>query len=290
MKQLIIIFLLIAGALAVSAQEEITVTLQERPSSKGLQPAFEVEIPQAKENDAINILQKTLAPRGLFRIFSKNPRLVQVKDEWIMRDVEVNKISIKPLNVYAQVSSFPERIFVKIFFQEEDQEFIGSSESKSAKTEDASRFVREYGVEVYRNAVEAELRIEQDILSSLEQDLRKMGRKNSSTDRKISNMKSDNADMRNEIREYEMRMERKQTFNAQGEGATIILDQNEVDAKQLRKDIRSNQSKINRNERRISKFERQGNRNLRDQGDLMNQIDRQKIVVNVVETKLSKIK
>lgn len=103
-------------------------------------------------------------------------------------------------------------------------------------------------------------------------------------------MKSDNADMRNEIREYEMRMERKQTFNAQGEGATILLDQNEVDAKQLRKDIRSNQSKINRNERRISKFERQGNRNLRDQGDLMNQIDRQKIVVNEVETKLSKIK
>jgi hypothetical protein len=289
MKQLIIIFLLLAGALAISAQEEIKVTLQERPSSQGLQPAFEVEIPQAKDNDAINILQKTLAPRGVFSIFRKNPKLEQVKDEWIMNDVELNKISNKPLNVYAQVSSFPERIFVKIFFQE-DQTFIGSSEKVSAKTEDARRFVRDYAVEVYRNAVETELRYEQDILRSLEQDLIKMGRKNSSNDRKISNMKSDNSDMRNEIREYEMRMERKQTFNAQGEGATIILDQNEVDAKQLQKDIRSNQKKINRNERRISKFERQGNRNLRDQGDLMNQIDLQKIVVIEVETKLSKIK
>ena len=289
MKKLITIFFLLAGALAISAQEEITVNLQERPSSQGLQPAFEVEIPQAKENDAINILQKTLAPSGILNIFSKKPRLVQVKDEWIMNDVELNKISNKPLNVYAQVSSFPERIYVKIFFQE-DQTFIGSSEPMSAKTEDARRFVRDYAVEVYRNAVESELRYEQGILRSLEQDLSKMGRKNSSNDRKISNMKSDNADMKNEIREYEMRMERKQTFNAQGEGATIILDQNEVDAKQLQKDIRSNQSKINRNERRISKFERQGNRNLREQGDLMNQIDLQKIKVNEVETKLSKIK
>jgi len=289
MKKLIFILLLLAGGLAVSAQEEIKVSLQERPSSQGLQPAFEVEIPQATQNDAINILQKTLVPRGLFTIFSKNPKLVQEKDEWIIRDIDLNKVSSKPLNIYAQVSSFPERIFVKIFFQE-DQTFIGSSESVSAKTEDAKKFVRDYAVKVYRNAVEKELRDEQNILKSLEQDLRKMGRKQSSTDRKISNMKSDNADMRNEIREYEMRMQRKQTFNADGEGAQIILDQNEVDAKQLQKDINSNKRKINRNERTISKYERRGNRNLRDQGDLLNHIDRQKIVVREVEIKLSNIK
>lgn len=276
---------MLAG-LTSKAQEEIIVNLQERPSSQGTHPAFEVEIPQATSADAIRILERILAPR---RLFSKNQKFVQESDEWVMRNADVKRISSSPLTAIAQVSSFPERIFVRIFFSDE-QGFIGSSESMAAKTEDASRFVRDYALDVYRDAVEKELRNEQNILRSLEQDLRKMGRQQGSNERKINNLKSDNLEMRNEIRDYEMRIKRKDSFNATGESAQIVLEQHEEDTKQLQKDIRSNQRKLNRNERRVSKFERQANRSVRDQRDILDQIDRQKIVVNQVETKLRNIR
>lgn len=285
MYKLIFVLLMLAGVTS-KAQEEIIINIQERPSSQGLQPAFEVEIPQATSPAAVRILERMLAPRRLFR---KNQKFVQEGDEWVMRNVDVKRISSTPLTAIAQVSAFPERISVRIFFSDE-QGFIGSSESMAAKTEDASRFVRDYALNVYRDAVEKELKNEQDILRSLEQNLRKMGRQQSSNERKINNLKSDNLEMRNEIRNYEMRMQRNNTFNAGGESTKIVLEQHEEDTKQLQKDIRSNQRKINRNERRISKFERQANRSVRDQRDILNQIDRQKIVVTEVETKLRNIR
>jgi hypothetical protein len=289
MKKYILFLSVIFAGLAALAQEEIKVTLQERPSSSGLQPAFEVEIPQATTSDAIHILERKLAPRGIFGMFRKNPKLVPEKDEWIMREIEITEISNKPLNVYVQVSSFPERLFVKIFFQEEN-DFIGFSESSSAQTADASGFVRDYAVEVYRHAVEKELKHEEGVLRSLENELRKMGRQQSSNEEKIKNMRSDNNDMRNEIREFEMRLGRKQTFQAEGEVAQIVLEQHETDAKQLQKDIRKNQKNIRSNERRISKFESKGKRNLKEQADILNSIDRQKIVVGEIRNKLSNIR
>lgn len=288
MKKYILLFLVFAG-LAAFAQEEIKVSIQERPSSQGLQPAFEVEIPQATTNDAIHILERTLAPRGFFGMFRKSPKLIPEKDEWIMRDIEIKKISDSPLNVYAQVSTFPERIFVKIFFQENDN-FIGFTESSNAKNENISRFVRDYAVEVYRHAVEKELNHEEGILKSLENDLRKMGRQQSSFEQRVKNLKSDNNDMRNEIKEFEMRLGRKQSFQAEGEVAQIVLEQHETDLKQLQKDIRKNQKTIRTNERRISKYETKGKRNLKDQRDLLNSIDNQKIVVGEIRNKLSNIR
>lgn len=276
---------MLAGVKSI-AQETFIVNIQERPSSQGLQPAFEVEIPQATSPDAVRILERMLAPR---RLFSKNQKFVQEGDEWIMRNADLKKISSSPLTVIAQVSSFPEKIFARIFFSD-DQGFLGSSESMSAKTEDAKRFVRDYALDVYRDAVEKELRNEQNILASLEQYLRKMGRQQGSKERKINYLKSDNLEMRNEIRNYEMRLQRKDSFSATGESARIVLDQHEQDSKQLQKDISTNLRKINRNERRISKFERQASSSVREQRDILDQIDRQKIVVNQVETKLRNIR
>lgn len=285
MKILLVILCLLTG-LSADAQEEIKVTVQERPSSQGIQPAFETEIPQATSADAIRILELTLSPS---RIFSKRQKFVQDGDEWIMRDVDIKKISSGPITVFAQVSSFPERIFMKIFLKDSDG-FIGVSPETGAKTEDASKLIRDFAVEVYRDAVGKELRNEQVILKSREQDLKKMRRKSSQNERRINGLKSDNIEMRNENREYQMQLGRKENFSTQGENVQIILYQHEIDAKKLEKEIRSNQRNINRNERKISKFERQSTHNLREQGDILNQIDKQKIVVNDIESKLRNIR
>jgi hypothetical protein len=287
MKNILILLWMFAGTVAF-AQQDLSVGIMERQTSQGLQPAFETEIPQASGNDAIKILESKLVNKGLFSLFSRNPKFVQEKDEWIMREVTVKQISSDPLTVYAQVTEFPEKIFVKLFFKEGEQ-FIGR-DSLNVKTGDTRKFVREFAVEVYRDAVGNELKDEENKLRSLERDLKQMGRRLSSNERKVSNLRSDNQEMRSEIRTYEMRLQRKDTFSAEGEGAVIIMDQHAADTKKLNKDIRSNQRKINRNERQINKFERQGNRNLSDQSDLLNTMDRQKIVINEVKTKLQNIK
>lgn len=287
MRSLLLLILVFTANL-ITAQETLSVRIMERQTSLGLQPAYEVEIPQATSRDAIRILERKLVPGGIASMFSKKPKFVQEKDEWIMRGVSVKLISNTPLNIFSQVTEFPEQILVKLFFQE-GEVFIGK-DSLNVSTRDAKNFVREFAVEVYRDAVGKELSGEQNILRSLERDLRQMGRKQSSNERKISNLKSNNQDLRSENREYEMRLKRKDSFQAEGEGTVIIMEQHETDAKQLNKNIRSNDRKIKSNERRITKFERQGNRNLQDQGDLLNSIDRQKIKINEVRTKLQNIK
>lgn len=287
MKNLIIA-LLCAVSLQVSSQDEIVVKIQERPSSKGLQPAFEIEIPQAQADDAIRILESTLSPRKFLGIFKKRQRLVQEKDEWIMQDVEIKNIASEPLSVYAQVTSFPERIFVRLFF-EGDQGFVGSAES-TVNTERVSQYVRDYGVNVYRNTVEQELKQEEGVLAQLQNDLKKMGRKQSNTDKRISSMRASNVDMERENADLRMRSQRKETVILEGAGAQAMKKQHDQEASQIQKQIRSNERKIRKNSRRISSFERKGNRNLRDQADILNQIDQQKLVIREVESRLRNIR
>lgn len=272
----------------VLAQEEIVVKMQERPSSRGLQTAFEVEVPQAQADDAIRILENTLAPGGFTGLFKKRPKLVRENDEWIMRDVELKSIASEPLTVYAQVTSFPERIFVRLFF-EGDQGFAGSSES-TINTGRASQYVRDYGVKVYRDAVEQELKREKGVLSRFQKDLKKMGRQQSNTDRRISNMKSVIADLERENAELNMRSQRKESVILEGAGAQAMKKQHDEDAAQLQKQIRSNEKKIRSNSRKISRSERKGTRNLRDQADILNQIDQQKLVIREVESRLRNIR
>lgn len=287
MKSLIIT-LLCAVSFHVLAQDEIVVKIQERPSSRGLQPAFEVEIPQAQAGDAIQILENTLSPKGFLGIFKKRQRFVQEKDEWIMRDVQIKDVASEPLSVYAQVTSFPERIFVRIFF-EGNQGFAGSAES-NVNPDRTAQYVRDYGVNVYRDAVEQELKREEGVLSSMQRDLKKMGRKQSNTDKRISNMRSDIVELERENADLKMRSQRKETVILEGAGAQAMKKQHDQDARQLQKQIRSNERKIRKNSRRISKSERLGNRNLREQADILNQIDQQKLVIREIESRLRNIR
>lgn len=287
MKNLIITLLCLLS-LPVSAQDEIVVNLQERPSSKGLQPAFEVEVPQAQANDAIQILENTLSPRGFLGIFKKRTRLVQEKDEWIMRDIEIKSITSEPLTVYAQVTSFPERIFIRLFF-EGRQGFVGSAES-AVNTDRANQYVRDYGVSVYRNAVEKELKQEEYILLQLQNDLNKMGRKKSTSDKRISNLRSNIEELERENSDLKMRSQRKETVILNGAGAEAMKKQHDEDVRQLQKQIQSNERKIRKYDRKISGYEKKGNRNLRDQADILNQIDQQKLVIGEVENRLRNIR
>ncbi|GAP69688.1 hypothetical protein BA6E_121138 [Bacteroidales bacterium 6E] len=271
------------------AQEEIKVNLKEYPTSRGNQPAFEVEIPQATTNDAVSILEKKLVPGGFFSMFKKKPRFVQEKDEWIMRGVEIREIGPGLTDVYLQVAAFPGRIFTRVFFDTADG-FIGSSDNMLRNSESAMKLVRDYAVDVYKHAVSLELQEEENTLRSMERDLGRLTKGQSRSDRQISSLKSDIADMKREIDEYQMRLDRRETINLEGLDAETLRQQHAETAKEIEKDIRSNEKQIRRNERKISNLERKVGKNLRNQGDQLNLIDKQKLKIKEVEDKLGNIK
>ncbi len=288
MRTLILIIFIFTFQFA-QGQEEIKVNLKEYPTSKGNQPAFEVEIPQAKTNDAVSILEKKLVPGGFFSMFKKNPKFVQEKDEWIMRGVEIREIGPGLTDVYLQVAAFPGTIFARVFFDTADG-FIGSSDNMLQNSESALKFVRDYAVEVYKHAVSLELQDEENNLKSMERDLGKLSKGQSRSDRQISSLRSDITDMKRENDEYSMRLDRRETINLEGLDGEALREQHAETAKEIEKDIRSNEKQIRRNERKISKLERKVGKNLRDQGDQLNLIDKQKLKIKEVEEKLGNIK
>jgi len=70
MKNLIFIFLIL-GLIKSYAQEPLEVKIEPRPSSQGVQTAFEVIVPQATPDDAMKLWEKTITSGGLF---SNHPR------------------------------------------------------------------------------------------------------------------------------------------------------------------------------------------------------------------------
>lgn len=281
MKKLFTLVFLM-GVLVSAAQEPIEVKVEERPSSQGVVTAFEVVVPQAKESDAIDLWKKTIIPRGLFR---KNPKMEKEKDEWIVRDIVISDITTMPVNVFTQVSSFPGNIYVRIFLQSEGG-FIGSAGSSPSTTEAARKYVREYAVALYKQAVENELKHEEGKQKALENDLSKMQRKNKSFDKKVRDAQKEEAEMKGEVKRQETMLENSpEVIHLETTGKEKRTPQEELE-KQIKdgeKDIRKAQKAQSKFERRISKIER-------EQRAKEDEIANQKTKVEEVRTKLKNIR
>ncbi len=280
MKKLITLFFLMGFFWSI-AQEPIEVKIEERPSSLGVASAFEVVVPQAKEKDAIDLWKKTIMPGGLFK---KNPKMEKVKDEWIVRDIVISDITTLPLNVYTQVSTFPGNIYVRIFLQSEGG-FIGSTGSSQAATEAALRYVREYAVELYKQAVSKELKQEENNLKALENDLNKMQRKNKNFNSKVREAQKDESELKSEVSQQEAILE----------NASTVIEMEPVDGKKssqeiLEKELKDTEKDLKKAQKAQTKFERKISKIERDQRSKEDAIAKQKGKVKEVETKLKNIR
>ena len=289
MKKQILLLMLVLGGWQLSAQESIQVEMGVRPSSQGVKPAFEVAVPQATAADAMDLWEKTLAPRGLFGVFRRSPKLQKEKDEWVMREVVVEKISSEPMDVFAQVTTFPDRIYVRAFFRQAGG-FIGEEFSGESDLRAASEFVRNYAVDLYRLAVQKELDNEEDKLKDLERDLSRMDRRKGRFERQIKSSEGDISELQRNVREREMQIKRREemktTASFEGQDASAY----ESELKSLQKELRSDQRSLRRANRSVSQNERRVRSNLKDQADAKNEIDKQRIRVREVKTKLDNIR
>lgn len=256
MRPILTLFLLFVLT-QIMGQEPIEVTIQDRPSSRGIQTAFEVVVPQATTADAIDLWKKTIIER---RLFKKSAKMEKVKDEWIVNNIVISDITSLPLNIITQVSSFPGRIYVRTFLQTEGG-FIGSSGSSQQTTDAASEYFRNYGVDLYRLAVEKELAEEEKELKELKKDADKLVRKNDTYQEKIEDVVSEKDDLQGDL----------------------ISVSDELQQKSTEKDI-------NKAERAESRFNRKVKKNEKSQKDKAREIEKQEKKVEEVKTKLGNIR
>ncbi|HNZ69840.1 MAG: hypothetical protein WBK43_01195 [Prolixibacteraceae bacterium] len=280
MKKLITLILMM-GFLGSFAQEPIEVKIEERPSSQGVVPAFEVVVPQATEKDAIDLWKKTIMPRGLLK---KNPKMEKVKDEWIVRDLVISDITTMPVNVYTQVSTFPGNIYVRVFLQSEGG-FIGSRGSAQNTVDAASQFVRNYAVDLYKLAVEKELKQEENKLKAAENDLKKMQRKNKSFNKKVNDAQKEQSTLSEEVRQKEEFL--------RNSAETIELEPGDGKKTQkeiLEKELKSSEKELKKAKKAQSKYERKISKIKRQEREKEDEISKQKDKVKEVETKLKNIR
>jgi len=278
------IFTLLLGLIMMDlyAQVPIEVKIEQRPSSLGVQPAFEVMVPQATADDAVALWKKTILPGGLFK---KEPKMEKVKDEWVVNNVLITDIAVRPLNVFTQVNSFPGNIYVRIFLQTENG-FLGSPDSVVGDVDAASRFIRNYAVELYRQAVEKELRKEEKELKELENNLTRLEKQNRNLSEKISDAEKDETDLKNEARQNDELLKNQQNV--------ITLDNTDPNAKnareQLEKQTKDTEKDIEKSQKDQIKFTKKVSKNEREQRSKTSDLEKQKMRVEEVKKKLNNIK
>jgi len=271
--------LFVCMVLGLQAQVLIVVKIEQRPSSLGVQPAFEVMVPQATASEAIDLWKETILPKGLFK---KNPKMEKVKDEWLVSSVLISDITSSPLNVITQVNSFTGNIYIRIFLQTENG-FLGPVGSSPEAVDAATRYIRNYAVDLYRQAVTKELRAEEKELKELQNSLIRLQRNNRNYNDKISDAQKDEKDLKNEALQNEELLRSQQNMITLGNTGTNGGNPTE----QLEKQVKETRKDMERNQKDQYKFSRKVSKNEREQRDKISAIERQKMKVEEVRKKLS---
>ena len=280
--QKFIIILLVLSLVKTHAQEILEVKIEPRPSSQGVQSAFEVIVPQATADDAIKLWEKTISPGGLF---SNSPKMENIKDEWIIRNIIIDDISPDPFTSITQVSSFPGNIYVRIFLQNEEG-FLGSPESSTQAADAAAGYIRNYAVELYKQAVEKELKEEEKKLNELENEYNKMSRQNKSYDKKISKAEKEESSLRSDLKDDKQlfkETKKSKEFDKTSEEHAEAQEELEKNIKDANKDLKKAQ-------KTQSRFEKKINKNESEQEELEYKIEMQEERVNEVKRKLENIR
>ncbi len=273
----LITFLISFAFVHAIAQEPIEVKVEQRPTSFGIQSGFEMVVPQATSDEAIDLWKKTITPK---KFLKKTPKTKKIKDEWWTNNIIVSDITAMPLNAAMQVSSFPGHIYVRIFLQSEGG-FIGSQGSSEKTTLAASHYIRTYGVELYRLAVEKELSAEENKLKTLENNLKRLQRKNKSYDEAITDVKQDQTSL-NRDASYQNDL-----LNNDGRNQLGVIG--ETSNEDLSKQLKSTNKELKKSEKAEKRLNKKVDKNIKEQQKMDKEIEVQREVVQQVKTKLANI-
>lgn len=152
MKKLLYVFAMIIPSLAF-AQKELVITESEAPMSVGVKSAYIVVIPQAKLKDVTESFKKYIKT-------GSKAKVIDSKTEISIIGAVNSNISALPINVFGKLTETVDGINTT-FWVSEGEIFISSANSPT-KSEAVKKYVRDFAVQEYRNAVQNELKAEQD--------------------------------------------------------------------------------------------------------------------------------
>lgn len=276
MKNYITLFFCLL-TVSVLGQETLEVKVEERPSSAGVQTAFEVLVPQATTDEAIELWKKTITKKKLFK---KTAKLEKVKDEWLVNNISIREITSLPLNVITQVSSYPGHIYIRVFLQSEGG-FLGSWGSSRQTTEAAEKFIYNYAIDLYRQAVENELKQEEKVLKSLEKEQDKLMDKHKKYNEKIDDAQQERTELRGSANYQEQLLKDSKNGRIFSEGTT---------SDDLKKELKANKKDLKKAKKAESKFEKKAKKNMKSQRDKTYEIEKQKIKIEEIKIKLENIR
>jgi len=297
MKSTLPFLVFIFSSSILFAQQEIKVEETTKPMSKGSQSGFVTEVPQAKLKDVTSGWKKYV------KHDTKNS-ITEDNGDLIMKETMISNISPKPLYVYARFLETDMAVRLTAFFSEDDSTFI-SAQSSEDKSIAIKKFLRDFVVQQYKNAVYHELDAEKKKLAKLEGELDdlikandKANKRISENDRKIDKAKDDIAANRaeHEARATEVANQKEVVRGLSGTSGDVKdlaekkLKDLEKEKKKLEKkgenlhgDADDYKSDTKQEERTIDKNEDA-------QKMKKDEITAQKVVVKNVENKVNKIK
>lgn len=156
-KSLFILF--ISVMISAHAQEEIVVTMKNKSFSIGEVPAFASFIPEASYISVSKAWEKYLEQETKENVSFEN-------GEYIILSKAYEKVSSTPLNIYSYVKEYEGELLLVCAIQL-NGEFISSAMDEEIYIP-AKKYVRDFAVESYKNAVIDEINAEEKVLKKID--------------------------------------------------------------------------------------------------------------------------
>lgn len=165
-------FLLICIAMFSTAQKTIEVVTVEESISKGNQPGFAVEIPQASL-DNVKKAWESRIQKGT------KSKAVEVGYEVLITGAIEKEISPNSFNIYSLLLNKDSLVYLIAFFEIDSSQFfdpkINKNDIVNQKVDLAIRdYMHSFAVEQYTLAVQQELKAEEKILKELNRELKSL--------------------------------------------------------------------------------------------------------------------
>lgn len=143
----------------LQAQEEIVVTMKDKSFTVGEVPSFVTFIPEASYVDVTKTWEKYLGQGTKEKVTFEN-------GEFVILSKEYEKISATPINIYSYIKEY-DRELLLVCAIEKDGEFVSRDMDEEIYIP-AKKYVRDFAVESYQEAVADQIKDEEKTLKKME--------------------------------------------------------------------------------------------------------------------------
>ena len=294
------ICLMISSTLVFS-QVNIQVYQQKVKMSKGEQPAYILKIPQAGYDQVLSDWTKIIRQNTKSRVEEKEHELV-------ILGTKISKISKNPINIYSAVIETDTIIKIAALYEIDSVFFSMTGETADLHAEKThhhiKNFMREFGIDQYKYAVELELEDAEKLLKEKNKELKELNKQKTSYQNDMKDNEQNIKSSEDKISSYERDAERKQSeIDKKKESIDglkedpELLNQAKTQLKTLEKEKRNiddnmakEQKNIVKNQANIEELTRYISDNEEKQKEKLEDINSQEKTVNQIKQKLQGIK